>query len=101
MGHTVEMMRDGFSSRSRTSPPAWEGSRWSARSAARTNDLDADERRHTMTAGGGIEPCSFSVVAASAFCESGNSAHGFGLVVVGLVLLTCSACNGAKTNDIA
>jgi hypothetical protein len=45
------------SSWSRTSPPAWE-SRWSARSAARTNDLDADERRQTMTAGGGIEPCS-------------------------------------------
>ena len=37
----------------RCSPSSWEGSRWSARSAARTNDLEADERRHTMGAGGG------------------------------------------------
>jgi hypothetical protein len=29
-------------------PSAWEQSRWSARSGARTNDLDGDERRHTM-----------------------------------------------------
>jgi hypothetical protein len=26
----------------------WELSRWSARSAARTNDLDGDERRHRI-----------------------------------------------------
>lgn len=38
----------GFPSWSRGMSPAWEQSRWSARSVARTNDLDGDERRHTI-----------------------------------------------------
>jgi len=38
----------GLPSWSRGMSPAWERSRCSARSAARTNDLDGDERRHTL-----------------------------------------------------
>ncbi len=50
----VEM---GSCSSWQSSPLPWEGSRWSARSAARTNDLDADEQRHRLSAREGIHPC--------------------------------------------